>query len=206
MDKVIWIEGAKMYLLPDGVAPKLGVDIDIRVGTEFYWYRKAPIRPRVPKKRKQKQVAQPKKVVVHEGEKYYLQTPPTLPGRDDVLVKGVAVTRPIPGHLPLGGWRVYRRNETRTIDGLEYFRVRSGGYRPGDILGNHPPLSVSLGLRQHVEACKIWRPVPVKRVEFEWPDALELSRILSGWNEGSSMDVAAKKIARILDWAKANQP
>ena len=163
----IAINGKKYYLI-DREEKREDGDIVVNMAVGTAWYRPCPPKPaRTPKaKKKSQKPIGPKKVIVYEGEKYYLLPEGAYTEEGDRWAHNGWETESHMGLLVCGGSRLhYRRNETQSVDGGEYFRVRTGKVRASDFVTSFSGSGKLVAPGFHIGTKPlsleyIWRPAP----------------------------------------------
>lgn len=161
--KIIVLDGVKYYPIDSRVHGHTSAPGDLYVGDNGpgkiaypgRWYRQVPEKPaHHPKKRKKNKSPTPSLISKYytnnaTGTKYYL-TP----------IGTTGTTTSISRH-----GRVYEENPTMTHEGVEYFQVRSGFAREGDIWnsigrGMRPATPGTTHTHYAYAAKGLWRPTP----------------------------------------------
>ena len=191
MKQTIFIDGVKYYELLIGCVT-MRDDIYIygcgeQPGAR---YRKAPPsrnKPRKAKKQRQAKRVGPRKVIEHEGVKWYIVDGDGLKG-DIAVSPGALDVDVVVSTCPASrayGYTLYRRNPTRLIDSVECFMVRSGHAKDGDWLSQESDdphkIGYLAGARVSNLMGDVWRPVRrMEPYQTRVIDGVEHSRVLSG--------------------------
>ena len=187
MKQVIFIDGVKYYKLR-GRPPSTIDDVYMHGPHGGGHYRKAPPsrnKPRKAKKQRQAKRVGPRKVIEHEGVKWYLVDGDGLRGDLCAMPNGHIDEVFIPRWPAETGCIFYRRNPARLIDGVECFMVRSGHAKDGDWLSQESDdphkIGYLAGARVSNLMGDVWRPVRrMGPYQTRVIDGVEHSRVLSG--------------------------